>query len=690
MFDTVLVANRGEIAVRIISSLRAMGIRSVAVYSDEDARARHVREADLAIHLGSSAARESYLNIERVLAAATSCAAQAVHPGYGFLSENADFVRACESAGVVFIGPSAESVEMMGDKIAAKAAVAQAGVLVVPGRAHPGMDDGELTRVAEEIGYPVLVKPSAGGGGKGMRLVHSREALAEAIFSARRESAASFGDDTLFIERYLESPRHIEVQILVDNFGHGVHLGERECSLQRRHQKVIEEAPSPLLSEGARRELTDAALRVAAVAQYRGVGTVEFIVSSQRPEEFYFMEMNTRLQVEHPVTELVTGLDLVEQQLRVAAGESLSFSQDDVRLVGHAIEARIYAEDPSRDFLPTGGELLFVREPLVEGVRVDSSLLTHTHVGTTYDPMLAKVISHGADRDQALSRLDRALSDLVTFGVVTNTSFLRGLLAHDDVRAGALDTNLIARFLDERHTDEDDEDLMECASAFAVANLLERQRRSLGTSRFDVLDGWRVGEHSTTHFSVQTSRAEAIRVHAAGRRGEYRVSVDERIPAANVKCLDSRHVASHVRELTLNVGERTFIALVAVEGPLTWIAHRGTTSWWRVLPARRSDEASVDHDGDVRSPMPGVVIQVNARASDTVSLGDTLLVVEAMKMEYPLRAPLAGDVAELLVRVGDQVVLDQVVARVRTGGVADADAVPSSSASSLGLREEER
>ena len=676
MFDTVLVANRGEIAVRIISTLRTMGIRSVAVYSDEDARARHVREADLAIRLGPSAARESYLNIERVLTAATSCAAQAVHPGYGFLSENADFVRACERAGVVFIGPSAESVEMMGDKIAAKAVVAQAGVRVVPGRAHAGMDDGELTRVAEEIGYPVLVKPSAGGGGKGMRLVHAREALADALVSARREAAASFGDDTLFIERYLESPRHIEVQILVDNYGHGVHLGERECSLQRRHQKVIEEAPSPLLSEESRRELTDAALRVGAVAQYRGVGTVEFIVSSQRPEEFYFMEMNTRLQVEHPVTEMVTGLDLVEQQLRVAAGEALSFSQDDVRLVGHAIEARIYAEDPSRDFLPTGGELLFVREPIAEGVRVDSSLLAHTHVGTTYDPMLAKVISYGPDRDQALSRLDRALGDLVTFGVVTNTSFLRGLLAHDDVRAGALDTNLIARFLDERRDADDDEDLVECASAFAVANLLERQRRSTGASRFDVLDGWRVGEHAATHFSLQ-SGAAALTVDVALRRGEYRVAVDGRIPTVSVRCLESHDVAHGVRELHLSVGERTFSVLVAVEGSLTWIAHRGTTSWWRLLAPRRRDETSVDHDGEVRSPMPGVVIQVSTRASDEVSLGDTLLVVEAMKMEYPVRAPLAGEIAELLVRVGDQVVLDQVVARVR--GIEGADAVPAPS-----------
>ena len=675
MFDTVLVANRGEIAVRIISTLRTMGIRSVAVYSDEDAHARHVRDADLAVRLGPSAARESYLNIERVLAAARSCAAQAVHPGYGFLSENADFVRACESAGVVFIGPSAESVEMMGDKIAAKAAVAQAGVLVVPGRAHAGMDDDELARVAEDIGYPILVKPSAGGGGKGMRLVRSRDDLAEALLSARRESAASFGDDTLFIERYIERPRHIEVQILVDNFGHAVHLGERECSLQRRHQKVIEEAPSPFVGEESRRKLTDAALRVAAVAQYRGVGTVEFIVSSQYPDEFYFMEMNTRLQVEHPVTEMVTGLDLVEMQLRVAAGEELPFCQDDVRLVGHAIEARIYAEDPSRDFLPTGGELLVVREPVGEGVRVDSALRAHTHVGTTYDPMVAKVISHGVDRNQALSRLDRALSDLVTFGVVTNTSFLRRLLAHGDVRAGALDTTLIARLLEEDHVEVESDELVECASAFAVATLQELQGGAVGRSRFDVLDGWRVGEHATTHFSLQSSFAGGLTVQVSGERGEYRITVDDRSSEAHVRCLDSRLLEPHVRELTLNVDERTFVVLVAHEGPMTWIAHRGTTSWWRVLPARRREDVGINHDGDVRSPMPGVVIHVGVRANDRVSPGDALVVVEAMKMEYALRSPFTGQVEELLVHVGDQVVLDQVVARVR----ADVDEAASSS-----------
>ncbi len=664
MFDTVLVANRGEIAVRVISTLRTMGIRSVALYSDEDEGARHVREADLALHLGPTPARESYLNIERVLEAAQRSGAQAVHPGYGFLSENAEFVRACESAGVVFIGPSVHSVEMMGDKIRAKAAVAAAGVGVVPGRVQPGMDDLELRRAAEEIGYPVLVKPSAGGGGKGMRLVDEPEGLDEAIRSARRESAASFGDDTLFVERYVESPRHLEVQILFDNYGHGVHLGERECSLQRRHQKVIEEAPSALLSEESRRALTDAALRVGEVASYRGVGTVEFIVAARRPEEFFFMEMNTRLQVEHPVTEMVTGLDLVEQQLRVAAGERLSFSQNDVRLRGHALEARIYAEDPAHDFLPTGGELFFLREPRGEGVRVDSSLLENSRVGTTYDPMLAKVVAHGVTREQALSRLDRALGELVSFGVVTNASFLRDLLADPDVVAGDLDTNLIARFLQTRSDTGDAESHFEGACAFVVAQLLERQRRSSGPSRFDVLDGWRVGEHAPTSFSVQTSQAGVLTVHATGTWRESRVGLDEG-ETSSVRCLESRRVGEHAVELVLDVRGRTSTALVASAGALTWIAHRGVTSWWRTLPPRRSDETSVGHDGEVRSPMPGVVIQVGVGARDEVAQGDALLVVEAMKMEYALRAPFAGEVAEVLVRVGDQVVLDQVVARVR-------------------------
>jgi acetyl-CoA/propionyl-CoA carboxylase biotin carboxyl carrier protein len=675
VFDTVLVANRGEIAVRIISTLRRMGVRSVAIYSDEDEGARHVREADHAVHVGPTPAHESYLNIERVLEAATRSGAQAVHPGYGFLSENAVFVRACEHAGVVFIGPSAESVEMMGDKIRAKTAVASAGVAVVPGRAHAAMDDHDLAQAAEEIGYPVLVKPSLGGGGKGMRLVRSPADLAPAIVSARRESAASFGDDSLFIERYLESPRHLEVQILADNFANAVHLGERECSLQRRHQKVIEEAPSPLLDEGSRRLLTTAALRVGEVAHYRGVGTVEFIVSSLRPDEFFFMEMNTRLQVEHPVTEMVTGLDLVEQQLRVAAGERLSFTQADVRLGGHALEARIYAEDPVRDFLPTGGDLLFLREPRGEGVRVDSSLLGGTRVGTTYDPMLAKVIAHGEDRVQALARLDQALGDLVTFGVVTNTTFLRHLLASDEVRRGALDTNLIARWLEGAGNEtRDGAELAACAAGFAVAQLLDRQRRSPGRSRFDVLDGWRVGEHATTRFSLVTSEAAHVTLAVSGTWRDARVQLDDHGALVSVRCLEWREVGENVVQLLLSVRGRTTGLLVAIDGPLTWISHRGATSWWRERPPQRGDEASDFHDGEVRSPMPGVVIHVAVQAGAAVSFGDPLLVVEAMKMEYSLRAPVSGEVEIVLVRPGDQVILDQVVARVRAGVAEDVDA----------------
>ncbi|WP_019694669.1 acetyl-CoA carboxylase biotin carboxylase subunit, partial [Mycobacterium avium] len=449
MFETVLVANRGEIAVRVIRTLHRLGIRSVAVYSDPDATARHVLEADEAVRLGPAAARDSYLNIDKVVEAATRTGAQAIHPGYGFLSENADFAAACERAGVVFLGPPARAIQVMGDKITAKNAVAEFDVPVVPGVAKLGLGDDELVAAADEIGYPVLIKPSAGGGGKGMRLVEEPGRLREALVGARREAASSFGDDTLFLERFMLRPRHIEVQILADAHGNVVHLGERECSLQRRHQKVIEEAPSPLLDPETRARIGAAACNTARSVDYVGAGTVEFIVSADRPDEFFFMEMNTRLQVEHPVTEAVTGLDLVEWQLRVAAGEKLVFAQDDIELRGHAIEARVYAEDPARGFLPTGGRVLGVFEPSGDGVRVDSSLLPGTVVGSDYDPMLSKVIAHGADRDEALARLDRALSHTAILGVQTNVEFLRFLLADERVRAGDLDTALLdARLAD--------------------------------------------------------------------------------------------------------------------------------------------------------------------------------------------------------------------------------------------------
>ena len=444
-FDTVLVANRGEIAVRVIRTLRAMGIGSVAVFSDADARARHVGEADVAVAIGPAPARQSYLDIDAIVAAARRTGAQAVHPGYGFLSENAEFAAALQSAGIVFIGPPVAAIQTMGDKIAAKAAVSAFGVPVVPGLARPGLTDADLIAAADDVGYPVLVKPSAGGGGKGMRVVRQPADLPAALASARREAAAAFGDDTLFLERYVLNPRHIEVQVLADGYGNVIHLGERECSLQRRHQKVIEEAPSPLLDETTRARIGAAACDTARSVDYTGAGTVEFIVSADRPDEFFFMEMNTRLQVEHPVTEMVTGVDLVELQVRIAAGEKLPIAQHDITLHGHAIEARVYAEDPGRGFLPTGGAVLDLAEPSGTGIRVDSGLAPGTVIGSEYDPMLGKVIAHAGDRAAALRALDRALADTAVLGVTTNIEFLRFLLADPDVVAGRLDTGLLDR-----------------------------------------------------------------------------------------------------------------------------------------------------------------------------------------------------------------------------------------------------
>ncbi|NEE23960.1 acetyl-CoA carboxylase biotin carboxylase subunit, partial [Streptomyces sp. SID7982] len=448
MFDTVLVANRGEIAVRVIRTLRELGVRSVAVHSDADADARHVREADTAVRIGPPAAAESYLHIPALLAAARRTGAQAVHPGYGFLAENAAFARACAEEGLVFIGPPAEAIALMGDKIRAKETVRAAGVPVVPGSSGSGLTDAELAAAAREIGMPVLLKPSAGGGGKGMRLVREEAALAEEIAAARREARASFGDDTLLVERWIDRPRHIEIQVLADGHGDVVHLGERECSLQRRHQKIVEEAPSVLLDEATRAAMGEAAVQAARSCGYTGAGTVEFIVPGDDPAGYCFMEMNTRLQVEHPVTELITGIDLVEWQLRVAAGEPLPFTQDSITLTGHAVEARLCAEDPARGFLPSGGTVLALTEPAGPGVRTDSGLDEGTEVTSLYDPMLAKVIAHGPDRPTALRRLRAALADTVTLGVPTNAGFLRRLLAHPDVVAGALDTGLVAREAD--------------------------------------------------------------------------------------------------------------------------------------------------------------------------------------------------------------------------------------------------
>lgn len=491
MFDTVLVANRGEIAVRVIRTLRSLGVRSVAVFSDADADARHVREADTAVRIGPAPAAESYLSAERLLDAAARTGAQAVHPGYGFLAENAAFARACADAGLVFIGPPASAISLMGDKIRAKETVEAAGVPVVPGSSGSGLTDAELVDAALDVGMPVLLKPSAGGGGKGMRLVRDASLLADEIAAARREARASFGDDTLLVERWIDRPRHIEIQVLADGHGNVVHLGERECSLQRRHQKIIEEAPSVLLDAGTRAAMGEAAVQAARSCGYRGAGTVEFIVPGKDPSSYFFMEMNTRLQVEHPVTELITGLDLVEWQLRVAAGEQLPYGQGDITLTGHAVEARVCAEDPARGFLPSGGTVLALHEPQGDGVRTDSGLSEGSEVGSLYDPMLSKVIAYGPDRATALRKLRAALAETVTLGVQTNAGFLRRLLAHPAVVAGELDTGLVEREAEGLVPAEVPEAVYEAAAAVRLKALAPRAKG--WTDPFSVPSGWRLG-----------------------------------------------------------------------------------------------------------------------------------------------------------------------------------------------------
>jgi acetyl-CoA/propionyl-CoA carboxylase, biotin carboxylase, biotin carboxyl carrier protein len=655
LFDTVLVANRGEIAVRVIRTLRAMGIRSVAVHSEADADALHTRLADVAVPIGPAPAAQSYLSIERVLDAAARTGAQAIHPGYGFLSENVDFARACERAGVVFIGPPVAAIEAMGDKIRAKRTVMAAGVPVVPGRTEPGMTDDEVAAAAVEAGFPVLLKPSAGGGGKGMRVVRAEVELADAIAAARREARSSFGDDTLLVERYVGNSRHIEVQVLGDAHGTVIHLGERECSLQRRHQKVIEEAPSPLLTTTRRAAMGRAAVDAARAVGYTGAGTVEFIVDADSADDFYFLEMNTRLQVEHPVTELVTGLDLVELQVRVAAGERLGLDQDDVALDGHAIEARVYAEDPARGFLPQAGTVLGLVEPEGPGIRVDSSLDVGSVVGADYDPMLAKVVAWGPDRATARARLVGALGHTAVLGVTTNVPFLRRLLADDDVAAGRLDTGLIERRGAALTTPEPPPPHVYAAAALAL--LVEAEPVGPVVDRWDVPDGWRLGEPAWTVRRLQAPGGEPVTVRARGRASGAEVVVGDGEPRPARAHRDGDRLWVSLDGLTLDY-------TVVHAGGTVWLAADGQVTALREHERLTSSAGTSAADGVVTAPMPGTVTVVQVSSGDEVEAGTPLLVVEAMKMEHVLTAPVAGTVTELLVSAGRTVALDERVAVV--------------------------
>ncbi|WP_327291030.1 acetyl/propionyl/methylcrotonyl-CoA carboxylase subunit alpha [Streptomyces sp. NBC_01198] len=663
VFGTVLVANRGEIAVRIIRTLREQGVRSAAAFTEADADARHVREADTAVRVGS------YLSASDLVRAAVAVGAGAVHPGYGFLAENSGFAGACAEAGLVFIGPPAEAIELMGDKIRAKETVRAAGVPVVPGSSGSGLTDGELAAAAVEIGLPVLLKPSAGGGGKGMRLVRDAAVLAEEIAAARREALGSFGDDTLLVERWIDRPRHIEIQVLADAHGHVVHLGERECSLQRRHQKVIEEAPSVLLDPATRAAMGEAAVQAARSCGYTGAGTVEFIVPGADPSAYFFMEMNTRLQVEHPVTELVTGLDLVAWQLRVAAGEPLDFEQQDVTLTGHAVEARICAETarPAAgrvDFLPSAGPVLALHEPAGRpGVRVDSGLLAGTEVGTAYDPMLAKVIAHGPDRATALRRLRAALAETVVLGLDTNTGFLRRLLGHPAVVAGELDTGLIEREAAALVPQDVPDEVYAAGALLRQSALAPAPGPDGWTDPFSVPTGWRLGGEpawTVHHLRVPGHEPVAVRV----RQGEVRIA-DGPVTAARIT-LDGPRALLHTGGLV-----HTFFQ--AGE----WLGRDGD-SWWvqpydPVAAALRGAALGAG-GGALTAPMPGTVTVVKVAKGEDVVAGQSLLVVEAMKMEHVITAPHDGTVAEIDVVAGSTVAMDQVLAVVTPAGTPGGDA----------------
>jgi acetyl-CoA/propionyl-CoA carboxylase biotin carboxyl carrier protein len=627
MFSTVLVANRGEIARRVIRTLDRLGIRAVAVFTPADRSAPHVREAVEAVPISS------YLEIAELISACTRTGAQALHPGYGFLSENPELARACAEAGVVFVGPPPAASELMGDKLRAKELARETGLPVVPTYSE------DEARGAEQQ-YPLLVKAAAGGGGRGMRVVEDRADLEAALQSARREAQAGFGDDRVFIERFLPRARHIEVQVLADTHGSVLHLGERECSLQRRHQKVIEESPSPVVGPELRAQLGAEAVALARAGGYVGAGTVEFIAAYEDPSEHYFLEMNARLQVEHPVTELVIGLDLVEAQLRVAAGQHLDFDQARLRLSGHAIEARINAEDATRDFLPAAGRVLAYRRP--RGVRVDDAIEPGSEVDTAYDSLLAKVIVHGGDRATALAGLDRALAHTTVLGVTTTTGFLRALIATDAVRHGEIDTGLIDRM--EISGGPSEHEVARAAARISLRLLAERT----GDDPFARADGWRLSggqAASWWRFSVGGGDAVEIEVAGADAQGVERAATDA---------------------FTLTIAGQRKEWTYAESGNTLWVGCEGG-AW----PVRHRDADRADADqsgGDLRAPMPGQVLLVPASVGEEVAAGDTLVVLESMKMELAMTAPVAGLVAEVSVAVGDRVIVDQHLARVEAGG----------------------
>ncbi|MBJ7486583.1 biotin carboxylase N-terminal domain-containing protein [Brevundimonas sp.] len=674
MFKSVLVANRGEIACRVFRTARRMGIRTIAVYSEADAKALHVREADEAVLIGPAAARESYLVADKVLAAAKATGAEAIHPGYGFLSENAEFAEAVMAAGIIWIGAPPASIRAMGLKDAAKKLMVAAGVPVTPGYMGEDQTPAHLKSEADAIGYPVLIKAVAGGGGKGMRRVETSEAFLDALASCQREAASSFGDDRVLIEKYILSPRHIEVQVFGDSHGEVVHLYERDCSLQRRHQKVIEEAPAPGMDPATRAAVTDAAVKAAKAVNYIGAGTIEFIADASeglRADRIWFMEMNTRLQVEHPVTESITGVDLVEWQFRAAAGEPVPLKQADIPMNGWAMEARLYAEDPSNGFLPSIGKLEHFRLP--DDIRIDTGVFEGGEVSQFYDPMIAKLIVHETSREAAAARLADACAEVEVWPVKTNAGFLVRCLEHPKFVAGNVDTGFIAK--------EEDALVQPSASTLVpAAAMAARMQRAAGVETFGVRVGTDWDSPWAPDLTASRSRADAFgfrlnaeqRADVAVYRGEHRWVGDASRafaepfvdPAWTIRLDGETHVFD--TDASLYAG-----ALRTAEGSLGFtlmgdeivVFHAGDAVPF-TLTRPRAGMGGAASDGSLRAPMPGKIVAVSAAVGDAVVKGQPIVVLEAMKMEHALVAPFDGTVSEIGVATGDQVTADAILAVV--------------------------
>ncbi len=658
MFSKILIANRGEIACRVIKTAKRLGIKTVAVYSDADRTARHVAMADEAVHIGPSAARESYLVADRIIDAAKRTGAQAIHPGYGFLSENAGFADACAAAGIVFIGPPAASIRAMGSKSESKKIMGKAGVPLVSGYHGDDQSPELLAAEAAKIGFPVLIKASAGGGGKGMRVVESAEKFADALAGAKREAKASFADDHVLVEKYLTRPRHIEIQVFADGQGNCLYLFERDCSLQRRHQKVIEEAPAPNMDPARRKQMGEAAVAAAKAIGYQGAGTVEFI--ADQDGTFFFMEMNTRLQVEHPVTEAITGQDLVEWQLIVAAGGDMPLTQDELRIEGHAVEVRLYAEDPARNFLPSTGTLVHLKLP-EEGVhvRVDTGVRQGDTVTPFYDPMIAKVIVHDRDRTSALRRMAALMGETEVVGVTTNSVLLKALCSHPAFVGGEVDTGFIERHratLFAKPAPAGDR-------AFAVATLarlLEWQDAAQPAagdpwSPWNQQNGFRLLDEGHEEVRWKDGEREVVVIARRLRSGGVRLELPDGAREARVERRDDG-------TLSIGLGEDSFGATVvrrtALDGGIdyTLFMDGGSLRLRLVDPLDVTQyEATASADAMVRAPLPGKIIDLRVKAGDTVSRGQALLVLEAMKMEHTLAAPADGTVKSLRYAVGEQV-----------------------------------